>query len=291
MNEFMNNMERKFGRYAIRNLTVYIIGIYIVGYILSLLPGGIAGYLALSPYHILQGQVWRIVSWVLIPPTALSFWIFITLYLYYFIGTTMERTIGTFRYNMFILGGFLFMIIAAFVSHAVSFIASGGSEMAIALTSAYIMQLSSTYYIQMMVFLMFAICYPDMQLLLFFIIPVKVKYLGIFYAGYLAFDAVYAGIINGIHPLLFIILFQFINLGLFYLSTGRLSHLRPREVKRRQEFHRNVRMTPPGVTRHKCAVCGRTEETNPELSFRFCSKCNGNYEYCQDHLFTHQHIQ
>ena len=293
MNNFINNMERKFGRYAIRNLTLYIIGLYIVGYLIQLISArfNIIGYLTLDPVFIMRGQIWRLISWILIPPTQLSIWIFITLYLYYFIGTTMERTIGTFRYNIFILGGILAMIIAAFVSYGINLIVNGNNLADFVLYNSAISMFSSTYYIQMMVFLMFAICYPDMQLLLMFIIPVKVKYLGIVYAAILAFDAVRTGIINGFFPLLFIILFQFINLGLFYISTGRLSHLRPREVKRRQEFKRNVHMTPPGVTRHKCAVCGRTEQDDPNLEFRFCSKCNGNYEYCQDHLFTHQHVQ
>lgn len=293
MNNFVNDLERKFGRYAIRNLTLYIIGLYVVGYVIQLISTriNIIGYLTLDPMQIMRGQVWRLVSWILIPPTELSIWIFITLYLYYFIGTTMERTIGTFRYNLFILGGILAMILSAFVSYGIMWLLFRGDILTFLTLDGVIAGLSSTYYIQMMVFLMFAICYPDIQLLLLFFIPVKVKWLGMFYAGFLAFDAIKTGIIDGFYPLLFIIVFQFINLGLFYLSTGRISHLRPKEVKRRQEFHRNVRMTPPGVTRHKCAVCGRTEETNPELEFRFCSKCNGNYEYCQDHLFTHQHVQ
>ena len=74
------------------------------------------------------------------------------------------------------------------------------------------------------------------------------------------------------------------------MQTGKMSHLRPKEVKRRHEFHNAARMVPKGITRHKCAVCGRTEAEYPDLEFRFCSKCNGNYEYCQDHLYTHQHV-
>ena len=293
MNNFLNKMERKFGRYAIRNITIYIIGLYILGYVIQFAPfrTNITNYLTLDPYLILHGQVWRLFTWILIPPRALSIWIFFTLYLYYFMGTTMERTIGTFRYNVFIFGGMLFMILSAFLTLLVYYLMTGGNE---ELVAALMFQLSgvfSTYYIQEAVFLIFAICYPDIQLLLMFIIPVKVKYLGILYAGLLAFSAVYDGILGRNYAIFFAIFFQFLNLFLFYLSTGRLNHLKPKEIKRRQEFSRGVKMRPHGVTRHKCAVCGRTEETNPELEFRFCSKCNGNYEYCQDHLFTHQHVK
>ncbi len=292
MNNFMNEMERKYGKYAINNLTLYIIGLYVVGYVFQLLSMtglNITPYLTLNPYLILHGQVWRLFSWVLIPPQALSIWLIITLLLYYYIGTTMERTMGTFRYNVFIFGGMLFMIIAAFISYGVSAVMHGGEPAYLMVYWATVSSFFSTYYLQQAVFLSFALSYPDMQLLLFFIIPVKVKYLGIFYAAFLGFEAVYNGIILGIYPILFAIVSQFINLGLFYLSTGRVDHLRPKEVKRRHTY--NTKMTPKGITRHKCAVCGRTEEDNPNLEFRFCSKCNGNYEYCQDHLFTHTHVK
>ena len=294
MNKFLSNMERKFGRYAINNLTLYIIVLYVIGYVIKLMPNGavIQYYLTLNPHLILHGQIWRLVSWVLIPPTGLSIWLLITLYLYYFIGTTMERTVGTFRYNVFIFGGMLFMIIAAFISYGWVLLTSGGdTAVAVASKMMYYSGYFSTYYVQEMVFLSFAISYPEIQLLLMFIIPVKVKYLGILYAAYMGFEAIFTGIIGGDIPVLIVILFQFINLGLFYISTGRAFHFKPSENHRRKEFQQNVRMAPKGITRHKCAVCGRSESDDPNLEFRFCSKCNGNYEYCQDHLFTHQHIK
>ncbi|GFI65231.1 hypothetical protein IMSAG185_00826 [Lachnospiraceae bacterium] len=67
-------------------------------------------------------------------------------------------------------------------------------------------------------------------------------------------------------------------------------HLNPKQMKRRAEFRQDIRRNPK-ITTHKCAICGRTEEDDPNLEFRFCSKCNGNYEYCQNHLFTHEHVK
>lgn len=294
MNNFLNEMERKFGKYAIPNLTIYIIGLYVAGYIIQLLSFtgiNLTGYLTLDIYRILHGEVWRVITWLLIPPQELSIWLFITLYLYYFIGTTMERTVGTFRYNVFMLGGFLFMIISAFVTYGVYFLMTGGDQTQMLYYSYLASGAFSTYYVQQAVFLSFALSYPDLQLLLFFIIPVKVKYLGIFYAAFLGFEAIFYGLIGKNYSIFFAILFQFVNLVLFYIQTGKVSHLRPKEIKRRESFNRNVKMAPKGITRHKCAVCGRSEETNPDLEFRFCSKCNGNYEYCQDHLFTHTHVR
>ncbi len=293
MNNLLNNLEKKFGRYAINNLTIYIIGLYIIGYVLQLAPASIniTSYLTLDPYLILHGQIWRLITWVIIPPSGLSIWIIFTLYLYYFIGTTMERTVGAFRYNFFIFGGIIFMILSAFVSYFVYYLVLAGNEVYLATIMQYYSTTFSTYYIQQAVFLSFALSYPDIQLLLMFIIPVKVKWLGIFYSAILVFECIYTGLIQKGYAIFFVILFQFINLFLFYLQTGKLDRLRPKEVKRRQEFKKNAKIMPKGVTRHKCAVCGRTETDNPNLEFRFCSKCNGNYEYCQDHLFTHQHIK
>ncbi len=289
MNKFVNDLERKIGKYAIPNLTLYIVGLYVVGYVLQLAPSKInlTYFLTLNPALILTGQVWRLVSWILIPPSSFSLLIIITLVFYYFIGSTMERTLGTFRYNLFIFSGMILMIIGAFLAYGVYHLIDPVNA---AVYMTYLSPVFSTYYLQQMVFLAFAITYPEMQVLLMFIIPVKVKWMGIIYGVILVYEGV-MGLIGQNYCTFFAIGSQLLNLFLFYLSTGKLNRYKPNEVKRRAAYHKNVRMTPPGVTRHKCAVCGRTENDDPNLEFRFCSKCNGNYEYCQDHLFTHQHIQ
>ncbi len=289
MNKFVSELERKFGRYAIPNLSLYIVGLYAVGYVFQLAPSSVnfTAFLTLNPALILKGQIWRLVSWLLIPPSSVSLLVIITLVFYYFVGNNMERTIGTFRYNLFIFSGILFMIIGAFLSYAIyRVVAPDAVDTLLLYYSSYF----STYYLQQTVFLAFAILYPDVQVLLMFIIPVRVKYLGIIYGALLVFEGI-SGLFNHNYFIFFAIGSQLFNLFLFYLQTGKLSRFKPGEVHRRAEYQRNVKMAPKGVTRHKCAVCGRTEVTAPELEFRFCSKCNGNYEYCQDHLFTHQHVK
>ena len=149
----------------------------------------------------------------------------------------------------------------------------------------------------MSIFLAYAATFPEAQVLLMFIIPIKVKWLGIVYAVMLLFDFIQGtGAASIASQLGFIDLFyrvalaaSLFNFVVFFFTSRRRIHMSPRQVKRRQEFKSQVRKNP-GVTKHKCAVCGRTDESNPELEFRFCSKCNGNYEYCQDHLFTHTHV-
>ena len=88
----------------------------------------------------------------------------------------------------------------------------------------------------------------------------------------------------------FVIAASLMNFIVFFITGRGKVHMTPKQAFRRQEFRKEVKKTTR-ITRHKCAVCGRTDETNPELEFRFCSKCDGNYEYCQDHLFTHTHVK
>ena len=117
-----------------------------------------------------------------------------------------------------------------------------------------------------------------------FIVPVKVKWLGIIDLVLIGYEFFVGNIYSRCA-----IGAALINVLVFYLKM-RMSHMKPSEIKRRQEFKKQVKVRPV-VTRHKCAICGQTEEMNPDLEFRFCSKCNGNYEYCQEHLFTHEHVK
>lgn len=300
MNNFMNKLERKLGKFAIPNLTIYILILYAIGYVLQLSSAtGLILYdkFSLDVYQIIHGlQIWRLFTWVIIPPRTLGIFIVITFMFYYFLGTSLERTIGTFRYNVFIFGGFILMIVGAFVTYFIYSRAFTNPE-DLAAVSYYGGYMLSTYYIQQVVFLLFAIFYPNVVVYFMMLIPIKVKYLGIAYSGLLllsmleAFSTAVRYPTFGSFFTVAAILSQLLNLLLFYMSIGRMNHLKPKEIKRRQTFKQNAQIRPRGGTRHKCAVCGRTEEDNPDLEFRFCSKCNGNYEYCQDHLFTHQHVQ
>lgn len=282
----MSKFEKKFGKYAIQNLTLALIILYIVGYLLELFFPSLVLYLTLDPYQILHGQVWRLISWLLIPPSSLDIFTIIMLYFYYSIGTTLERTWGTYKYNVYILGGILFTIAASFA--ALGFVYLYYGDLSAEMASAIFMSGSfaySTYYINMSIFLAFAFTYPDMQVLLMFIIPVKVKWIGILDALLLVYY-----MFNGNLFTRFAVGAALINVLIFYFSTKNLMHLQPKQVKRRAEFKHQVKSSSK-ITRHKCAICGRTEEDDPTLEFRFCSKCNGNYEYCQYHLFTHEHVK
>ena len=118
MNKFINSLERKIGKYAIPNLPMYMIISYAIGYLMQMINPNIISVLSLNPYAIIHGQVWRLVSWVLIPPdTSNLFFTLLMLYFYYSIGTTLERTWGSFYFNYYIFSGMIFTIIGAFCPH------------------------------------------------------------------------------------------------------------------------------------------------------------------------------
>lgn len=281
---FMNKLERKFSKYAVSNLTLYLIFGYLAGYVLSRLTPGLLGFLSLDPYQILHGQVWRLVTWVLIPPSTQSVLFYAIMMLFYYqLGMNLERTWGVFRYNVYIFGGIFYTIIGAVVTWLIMVAVYGNA----ALMGTLVRTQVSTYYICMSIFLAFAVCYPNMQVMLYFIIPIKMKWMAFVYALLMLLD-----LVQSTWPRRIVMVMSLLNFAIFFLSTRDLYRYSPKEVHRRQVYRQAVRRPQnAGITKHKCAICGRTEQDGPTLEFRFCSKCEGNYEYCQEHLFTHQHVR
>lgn len=277
MKNWLDKMERRFGRYAIRNLTMYLLAGYAIGYLLSFTMPQLLTYFTLEPELILKGQVWRLLSWVIIPPNDNIIFVIFMMLLYYSLGNTLESYWGAFRYNVYIFSGILFTVIGAFIVNGlIGGITGFGS-------------LYSTYYINMSIFLACASIMPDYQLLLYGIIPIKMKWLAILDVVLLAVDAVQGGLIIRI-----VIIASLLNFIIFFFCNRNLRGHSPKQAARRKKFQKQISRPQnqyAGGAKHRCAVCGRTELDDPTLEFRYCSKCNGNYEYCQDHLFTHEHVK
>ena len=279
---WLDKLERKLGRYAIPNLTVYLLAGYVVGFAIMNFMPSLLNWITLEPGLILRGQVWRLISWALIPPsTSLISLLFLVL-LYYSLGSALERTWGTFRYNVYIFSGILFTVVAAFLLYGALYLIYG---VEFSLSSV---GLISTSYITMSIFLAFAAIYPDMEVLLYFILPIKMKWMALVYAAMAVYYFIQGGIATRVA-----IAASLLNFVIFFLSSKNTRRFGPREQARKANFRKQSRphMNYAGGARHRCAVCGRTELDDPNLEFRFCSKCRGNYEYCQDHLFTHEHVK
>lgn len=290
----MSKFEKKYGKYAIKNLSLMLIMCYGVGYLIQLVSGDFLSFLTLNPYQILHGQIWRIVTWILIPPSSFNFFTFIMLYFYYSVGTTLERTWGAYRYNVYLFSGMIFTVLGSFVAMGLCYLLYG-EMMAIPGNAAAVCSLCShlfsTYYINMSILLAFAATFPDAQVLLMFVIPVKMKWMGIIYGAMLVFD-LFQDISEPWATVFYrtAIVASLLNFVIFWLVSRGHIQMSPKEIKRRQEFRHEIKKNRK-VGGHKCAICGRTDADDPTLEFRYCSKCDGSYEYCQNHIFTHEHVK
>lgn len=357
----LDRIEKKIGKYAIKNLIYYILGGYVIGYILLLTNSrlGFYQYITLEPALVMKGQVWRLFTWICTVPQGVSFFIIFMFLLYFFIGRSLEQNLGTFKYNLYMFSGWFFTTLGAMIVYWITYGIYGGS-------GAVSMNVS-TYYLNLASFLAFAVLFPDVRVYFFGVLPVKVKWLAwidVAYLGITIITSIIAliGLPNAtvqqalaaygynasqakvsIITDIFSIFISLLNFIIFFFATRNFKKLSPKEIKRRMAFRRNVREgyneraqygqnqqwnqnrnpnqqqeerydyrqagtgTGHGFGRqgasqqtsafssgnmliHRCSVCGRTNLTNPELTFRYCSKCAGNHEYCQDHLFTHVHV-
>lgn len=283
--DWMNKLERKFGRYAIPNLMYYVIVLNLIGWTLNMIAPNVFRYLTLDARAILHGQVWRIVTFLVQAPSGSILSVALTLYFNYLIGRNLEQIWGTFRFNLYFFTGALLHVIVAIVVFLITGISFP----------------LGTEYLTMSMFFIFALMFPDAQFLMFFAIPIKGKYLAYidaFYFGY----AILKPFLPATNALASLIYWKsameatasLVVVLIFWLSSKNMRAYSPKQVHRKQKFQKatergKAKHSYAGGAKHKCAVCGRTELDDDTLEFRYCSKCNGNYEYCQDHLFTHEH--
>lgn len=264
---WLNRLERKFGRYAIRGLMTYIIALNGLVYLLMYLDqtGRYIYTLTLIPEKVLQGELWRLFTYIFIPPATSPLWIFFILYFYYMIGNALEQEWGCFKFNLFYLTGMIGTTLAAFLS--------GGGVGA------------TGEYLNLSLFLAFAQVFPNYELLLFFILPVKVKYLAWLNWAFFAFTLLTAAL-----PEKIAVLAAMLNFFLFFGKTlFRQGRLNNQSYHRRQTFRAQSKQEKTSF--HKCAICGRTELDDPKLEFRYCAECDGDHEYCMEHLKSHEHIK
>ena len=289
----MKNLRRKFERFCyqnrskgIPNLMLYIcIGTAIV-YLFTMATNNTVLYSALQfdRAAILRGQVWRLITYPLTTSSGNILFMLITLLCYYSLGAAMENQWGTFKFNLFYLTGVVLMDIYGMIF---------GCR-------------ADVTYLNLSLFLSYATMYPQASFLMFFIIPIKAWVLALFDLAMILLGvfAVPFGPEN---------LFPIIALANYFLFFGKdVLNVIPVSwtANLRRLFRKAPKSDRPKVVpfpragsyeattasakapyTHRCTVCGRTDVSNPELEFRYCSKCNGYYCYCQDHINNHTHIQ
>lgn len=263
---WLDKLERKFGRFAIRNLMFYIIGLNAAVFAIFYLTGKDVQFLyniMLIPAEVLRGEVWRLVTYIFIPSTFDPIWILFTLYFYYLIGSGLEQEWGSFKFNIYYLLGMIGTTIAAFISGA------GGTG----------------YYLNLSLFLAFAYIYPNYEILLFFVLPVKMKYLAWLDVAMLG----YYFIMGDLSTRLAIVA-ALVNFLIFF-GKDIMYYLRNRGKAQTNKKKFTSQQTIKKDYFHKCTVCGITEKDDKNMDFRYCSSCEGHYEYCMNHLKDHEHIK
>lgn len=295
--KLLYKIESKYGKYAIKNLPLLIIIFFAIGYILSIFMPELYFKVIFSPYHIfVEHEYWRIFTWIFTNPSSFGFFTLIMLFFYYSIGNSIERAIGTFMYNIYIFGGMLLSTIGVFVVSAISYYTISDTDDLTKFLMGTFDGAGMTYYMTISIFLGFALIYQDAMVMLWFVIPFRVKYLAYIDLILLAYEFIRANSIISRVTIISCVLNFFI---FYYITRKNRGRRRPSmaQMKRKRTYRRKVKeaekviQMPGAITRHKCAVCGRSERDDENLEFRFCSKCNGNYEYCSDHLYTHEHVK
>lgn len=324
MGKFLMRMEQKYGKYALNNLPMLLVACSGIGYLLQAVMPGLVEYLYLNPYLVLRGQIWRLFTWILVPDSSFGTGLYgivmmaFVLYCYYILGNNLQFAMGKFRYNIYIFSGLIFTVIGSFVLYGVASVQFAevieylGKEGAhdvftmygttvingeTVLLPTYWFRQVSTDYIKMSMLLAIAVIYPDAVFRINLLIPIKAKWLGVFYVVMLVYSFLMGDIASRI-----IIVASLLNFIVFFFATRDYRRISPKEQKRKMEYRQKVRQAQQAgnaathqghavITRHKCAICGRTELDDENLEFRYCSKCEGNYEYCMDHLYTHEHVR
>ena len=289
----MKNLRNRFDRFCfthrdkgISNLMLYIALGNALVYLMSMIDRTNTLYyiLCFDREAILQGQVWRLLTYALTFDSGNILYTAIALICYYSLGRAIENAWGTFRFNLFYLTGILMMDIYCMIF--------GGY--------------ATAGYLNLSLFLAYATMYPDAQFLLMFIIPVKAWIFAL-----LDLALVLIGLLGNPFPYN---LFSVISLANYFLFFGKdvlnvipvswrmnARRLFKKGGSKKQKAktipfpnagsYQATVATPKAPYTHKCTVCGRTDLTNPELEFRYCSRCKGYFCYCQDHINNHNHVE
>lgn len=271
----MNRIERfcyDHPGFGIKNLMMYISIANVAFWILGAINRPFLSYLSFDAAAILHGQLWRLVTFMLYPPST-GLLAFIAFYFYYWVGSTLEQYWGSGQFTIYFFSGVILTILYGFIIYFIT-------GMSVRLDSQYI-------YLSM--FFSFAALFPDMQVLFLYIIPIKMKYLAIVDAVFFAL-----AVITNPFPVNLLPIVAVLNFFIF-CGGDLLYHIRPARASRstvnfRKESRRIRREQQSKLYTHKCAVCGRTDADYPDLEFRYCSRCQGYHCFCIDHINNHIHF-
>jgi hypothetical protein len=254
----LDNIEKKYRRYAVHNVTLYLVIGQVLFFVFALSGRFILERVVLVPERVLSGEWWRLFTFLFIPPVISPIFAFFAWYLFYLMGNALEGHWGAFRYNIFLLVGYVITVAVSFIMplFPATNIFIGGS-----------------------VFLAFAFLYPDFQLYILFILPIKIKWLALLtWIGY-AYEVLFGSWSTRLFVLASIsnfLLFFGSDIAWKMKSGKRVMAVQAKQFSGRKEAF------------HTCAACGITDLSHPQMEFRYCSECGG-LGYCKDHIANHEH--
>lgn len=303
----------------------------IISYLFYYMAPQLYEKLLLVPYYVVVNhEYWRLFTWIFTMPYQPSGLLFlllpINLFFYYSLGKALEQLWGRFTFNLYVFGGIIITDILVLLGSLYYYSWSSLAEdhrssilvdMATGSDSVYA-GIDVTRYIFISIFLAFTVLGGNQMVYLYFVIPMKMKWLGYIDLIYLLYLFVTEGLFTKLivfGSIANYMIYVLLNLkktttrGQANYRRGQQQYVKSKQKRKKTKNQYNPDGTimfnpnsnsniippgygnPQGITIHKCAVCGRTENDDPNLEFRFCSKCEGNYEYCSDHLYTHEHIR
>ena len=277
LNDALDRFCARHPYWGIPNLMRYVVAGTVVMYVLILVTNYQAyGLLNLSFPHILRGEVWRLVTFIFMPLDLSPLWLAISLYFYYWIGSILEDYWGTPKFTIYYLSGILLTILATLIIY----LSDGGGY-------SYGMN-----YVNMAMFLAYAILNPNAYVYLFFFIPVKIKWMAWLDLIYFAYNVLVA---IGSHAWGYAAapIVALLNFMLFFYPyfSHKVRQERYRTSKQAVRFRQTVKASQqPKKYNHKCSVCGKTDVDYPQMSFRYCSRCSGYHCFCEEHIFNHVHF-
>lgn len=253
----IDKLEKRFGKCAIPNITLYIVTLNALCYMLITQRPSFINFLTLNVDKIFKGQIWRIFTYLFIPPMTNFIFIFFALYFLYLIGSGLEAEWGSFRLNLYYLVGMVSITFVSFLFPNVN------------ITNAYL---------NISLFLAFATIYPDFTVLLFFILPVKVKWL-----AWISCFFMVLSIINGTFVSAVFIFVSLLNYFIF-LGPKLLAKISLRINTKVTDVPLKTKQNKPF---HQCSVCESNDINNPEMTFRVCPICEK--DFCSLHIDNHRH--
>ena len=261
----------KHPNFGIPHLMRYLTIANVVFWILGMANGVLLSYLRFDAALILRGQIWRLVTFMVYPP-SMGLLAFLVFYFYYWMGSTLEQVWGTAQFNVYLLIGWALTVLYGFLVYFI-----GGIRISI-----------DAQYLYLSMFFSYAALFPDQTVLLFFFIPIKMKYMALI-------DAVYflAAVLTNPFPVNLLPVVAVLNFFIFF--SGTLMQKIPRKesnatINFRRASRKIRKEEREKLYHHKCAVCGRTDTDYPGLEFRYCSRCAGYHCFCIDHINNHIHF-